>query len=170
MSYARNVFFAVSALALTFGCGGGREESPKGGAAQRPSGKGACALLMQSEVDELFGAPIGAGKSESLEDGSELCSWPSNEDPAFLLQVAPASADLNAAVDLGEGYRIAEVPGLSGPAAMAVGTGEDDTVAVLAMNVSEKTLTLSPIGLGLKDGTDRFQRFKALVDLAAGRL
>jgi hypothetical protein len=125
---------------------------------------------MQAEVDEMFGVSIGAGRSESLEDGSELCSWPSSDEPAFLLQVGPASSDLNAAVDLGDGYRIAEVSGLSGPAAMAVAAGEDETVVVLAVNVSEKTVTLSPIGLGLKEGTDRFQRFKALVGLVADRL
>jgi hypothetical protein len=138
--------------------------------AERPSGRGVCGLLMQAEVDDIFGAPVGAGASESLEDGTELCSWPSAGDPAFLLQVGPAAADVQAAVDLGEGYRVVEVPEMAGPAAMALQSGEEETVALLAMNVSEKTLTMSPIGLGLKPGTERYERFLALMGRAAGRM
>ena len=167
---------SVMVAMLVFGCGGGGHES---GTAKGPrpggrAGAGACALLLQSEVDEIFGVPIGAGTNESLGDGAELCSWPANEDPALLLQVGPAVANLNTAVDLGEGYRIAEIPGMKGPAAMAVELARDphaeETVALVAMNVSQKTVTLSPVGLGVKEGTDRFERLKALVERVAGRL
>lgn len=176
MFQLRRLSSAVAIAALAFGCGGGGSEdasskSPADGAlAQRPGGRGVCGLLMQAEVDEFVGAPVGAGASESLEDGSGICSWPSAGDPALLLQVGPASADVKGAVDLGEGYRVVEVSEMSGPAAMALQSGEEETVALLAVNVSEKTLTLSPIGLGLKEGTPKFQRFKALVELAASRL
>lgn len=159
----------ASALA---GCGGGEEadrEPAATGAAARPSGKGACGLLMQAEVDAIFGTSVGAGASETLEGGKELCSWPAGEDPALLLQVEPALASATAAVDLGEGYRIVEIEAMSGPAALSIETGGEGTVAVLALNASGKTVTLSPIGLGVQDGSDRLEKLKELMELVAER-
>jgi len=151
------------------GCGGGGEAERPAGAATRPSGKGACALLMQAEVDGIFGAPVGAGSSESLEGGVQLCTWPAGEDPALLVQIGPALPTVNAAVDLGDGYRTVEIAGMSGPAALALEAGEKETVAVLAMNASDRTVILSPVGLGVENGTDRLEKLKELVELVAKR-
>jgi hypothetical protein len=156
--------------AILAGCGGGAEvEREASGAAALPSGEGACGLLMQAEVDGIFGIPVGAGSSESLEGGVELCTWPAGEDPALLVQVGPALPTVTAAVDLGEGYRTVELPGMSGPAAIALETGERETVAVLAMNAPERTIILSPVGLGVENGTDRLEDLKALVERVAKR-
>jgi hypothetical protein len=124
---------------------------------------------MQAEVDGIFGAPVGAGSSESLEGGVQLCTWPAGEDPALLVQIGPALPTVNAAVDLGDGYRTVEIAGMSGPAALALETGEKETVAVLAMNASNRTVILSPVGLGVENGTDRLEKLKELVELVARR-
>jgi hypothetical protein len=162
----------VSGILLSFafaGCGGEKEVEPETGhAAQKPSGEGACALLMQSEVDDIFGESVGAGSRESLEDGVELCTWPAGEDPALLLQTGAASSTVTAAVDLGEGYRTVEIQGMSGPAALSLEEGKE-TVAVLALTVSDRTLTLSPIGLGIPNGSAKLEKLKALLELAAKR-
>jgi hypothetical protein len=149
------------------GCGGG--ESGREQPSVAPSGKGACARLTQAEVDGIFGAPVGAGSSESLEGGVELCTWPAGEDPALLVQIGPALPTVTAAVDLGDGYRTVELAGMSGPAALALEAGEKETVAVLAMNASDRTVILSPVGLGVENGTDRLEKLKALVELVAKR-
>lgn len=165
-----SVVGVVLVSAVLVGCGGGgKTERAPAGAAARPSGNGACALLMQSEVDGIFGTPVGAGKSESLEGGVELCTWPAGEDPALLVQIAPALPAVTAAVDLGEGYRVVEVEGMSGPAALALETGEKETVAVLAMNAANKTITLSPVGLGIENEFGRLDELKKMVELVAKR-
>ena len=167
---SRHVVSVVLACVTFVGCGGGGEAEREGaGAAGRPSGKGACALLTQAEVDGIFGASVGAGSSESLEGGVELCTWPAGEDPALLVQIGPALPTVTAAVDLGDGYRTVELAGMSGPAALALEAGERETVAVLAMNASDRTVILSPVGLGVENGTDRLEKLKALVELVAKR-
>jgi hypothetical protein len=162
----------AATLLASLACGRAREEEKPEPAASPPSGTGACALLTQAEVDEIFQTPIGAGASESLEDGSELCSWPAGEDAALLLQVGPLVPDIAAAVDLGEGYRVIDVPGMSGRAAAALGLGEpagEGSVALLALNTADRTVTLSPVGLGVKAETQRFERLKTLVERVAER-
>ena len=157
-------------------CGGGdtKRETPETGVAgnTRPSGNGACGLMMQSEVDELFGTSVGAGAAESLDGGDiEICTWPAGEDPALLLQISPASDDIRQAVDLGEGFRVADVAGMSGRAAAALEQADgDQAVAVIAMTSGERTITVSPIGLGMLEGTPSFEKLKAIVDEIASRL
>lgn len=167
---SRHIVSAVLVSWAIAGCGGGGKAEPEAaGTAARPSGNGACALLMQAEVDGIFGTPVGAGKSESLKGGVELCGWPADEDPALLVQVGPALPTATAAVELGEGYRVVELTGMSGPAALALETGDKETVAVLAMNSANKTVTLSPIGLGIENGFDRLEELKKLLELVAKR-
>jgi len=165
---SRHVVSVVLASVTFVGCGGGGDAGRKGAAA-RPSGKGACALLTQGEVDGIFGAPVGAGSSESLEGGVELCTWPAGEDPALLVEIGPVLRTVTAAVELGDGYRTVELAGMSGPAALALQAGEKETVAVLAMNASDRTVILSPVGLGVENGTDRLEKLKELVELVAKR-
>jgi hypothetical protein len=76
---------------------------------------------------------------------------------------------VTAAVDLGDGYRTVELSGMSGPAAIALEEGEKATVAVLAMNAPGRTVILSPVGLGVENGTERLEKLKALVELVAQR-
>ena len=158
-------------------CGGGdskRDVPPGTGVAgsTRPSGNGACGLMMQGEVDEIFGTSVGAGAAESLDGGDiEICTWPAGEDPALLLQVSPASNDIRDAVDLGDGFRVADVTGMSGPAAAALEQADGDSlVAVIAMTAGERTITVSSIGLGVLEGTPAFETLKAIVDKIASRL
>jgi hypothetical protein len=124
---------------------------------------------MQAEVDGIFGTEVGAGSSESLAGGVELCTWPAGEDPALLVQIGPALPSVSAAVDLGEGYHTIEIAGMSGPAALALEAGERETVAILAMSSKDKTVILSPVGLGVENGTERLEELKALVELVAKR-
>jgi hypothetical protein len=165
----------VGVIVLCFGlagCGGGETvDTRTAQAAPQPSGEGACALFMQSEVDDLFGESVGRGSRESLEGGVELCTWPMGEDPALLLQTGPASSTVTAAVDLGEGYRTVVIQGMSGPAALSLLALEEgrDTVAVLALTASDRTLTVSPIGLGILNGSAKLEKLKALLELAATR-
>ena len=175
---ARYGWLLTSALVGSMAaCGGGdsQRETPPGtgvAGAARPSGNGACGLMMQSEVDELFGTSVGAGAAESLGGGDiEICIWPAGEDPALLLQISPPSDDIRQAVDLGEGFLVADVVGMSGPAAAALEQADgDQSVAVIAMTAGERTITLSPIGLGVVEGTPSFEKLKAIVDAIASRL
>lgn len=170
------VSILVVLAAMAVGCGGGdpAKAPQKAEKAPRPSGQGVCALLMQDEVDEIFGTSIGAGTSESLDEHTELCSWPAGEDPAFLLQVSAKAENVSAAVNLGDGYRVEELSGMSGPAAVALeipkGNDSFESVALMAMNASDKTVTLSPIGLGVHRQTDQFELLKKMVELVATRL
>ncbi len=167
---SQRVMGAILVSAAIVGCGGGgKAERESGGADARPSGKGACALLMQAEVDGIFGTPVGAGASESLEGGVELCTWPAGEDPALLMQIEPARPSATDAVDLGEGYRVVEIEGMSGPAALALELGDKETVAVLALNTADKTITLSPVGLGIENDFGRLEELKKLAELVAKR-
>ncbi len=166
---SRSIVSAILLSLAVAGCGREKEVEPEtSDAVAQPGGKGVCALLMQTEVDDLFGSPVGAGSSESLEGGVELCTWPAGEDPALLLQVGPLLPAVTSAVELGEGYLTVEMEGMSGPAALSLETGKE-TVAVLALNASEKTVTLSPIGLGIPNGSEKLEKLKALLELAATR-
>ena len=158
-------------------CGGSdsKPDTPRGtgvAGSTRPSGNDACGLVMQGEVDELFGTSVGAGTAELLDGGDiEICTWPAGEDPALLLQISPASDDIRDAVDLGDGFRVADVAGMSGPASAALEQADGDPlVAVIAMTTGERTITVSPIGLGVLEGTPAFETLKAIVDKIASRL
>lgn len=166
----------IAVVTALFACGGSDETTspaPEAAAAggSRPSGNGACGLMLQGEVDELFGASIGAGAHETLEGGIELCSWPASGDPALLLQVSPSTGDIRTAVDLGGGYRVVEITEMSGPAAAAVEEADGPgMVVVIALTAGEKTVTVSPIGLPIADGSPELDRLEALIDRIASRL
>jgi len=168
---------ACFVLALIFvSCGGGDPDKavPSEAAARgsaRPSGNGACGLMMQSEVDDLFGVGIGAGVDETLEGDVSICSWPSGDEPSLLLQVSPGSSEIRAAVDLGDGYRVVEIADMSGPAAAAIEEADGpETVVVFAIAAGDKTVTVSPFGLGIASDSARFEELKALLDRVASRL
>lgn len=164
---------AVTVAVLATACGGGGPEPSSGGSsssATRPSGRGVCGLLMQGEVDALFGKSTGAGDDEALDDSSELCSWPSGDTPQLMLQVGPsAGGAVREAVDLGAGYRVVDVEGLDGSSAMAIQEA-DEAVAIVALETGEKTIVISPIGLGIREGTPEFDELKNTLSAAASRL
>lgn len=171
----RGVFVALAFT--TIGCGGGdssdpaASSSPQAAGSMRPSGNGACGLMMQGEVDELFGTGVGAGANETLEGGVEICSWPAGDEPSLLLQISAGGADIRAAVDLGAGYRVVDVEEMSGPAAVAVEEADGpETVLVFALDSGEKTVTISPVGLGVDASSPKFEALKALMDTIASRL
>ncbi len=165
----------VLVLALS-ACGGepgpsGSGPGTKSASGPRPSGNGACGLLMQGEVDELFGTSIGAGVDEVLDGGVEICSWPAGDEPSLLLQISDASPDIRAAVDLGDGFRVVEIADMAGPAAAAIEESDGpEAVVVLALTTDDKTVTISPVGLGITEDSVEFQKTKALTNTLIGRL
>ena len=175
---ARGACFAF-VLALV-GCGGGESgesdrAAPSPGApaagSSRPSGNGACGLMMQSDVDELFGTGVGAGVDETLDGGISICSWPSGDEPSLLLQISPATSDIRADVDLGDGYRVVEIAGMSGPAAAAIEEADgSEAVVVFALAAGDTTITVSPFGLGIAADSPQFEELKALLDRIASRI
>ena len=46
----------------------------------------------------------------------------------------------------------------------------DPLVVVIAMTAGERTITVSPIGLGVLEGTPAIETLKAIVDKIASRL
>ena len=91
----------------------------------------------------------------------------------MLLQVGPADDDILAAVELGEGYRVSPIAEMAGPAAVAIIEPMGDapsSVAVLALTAGAKTLVVSPIGLDVSEASPGFERFKVIVNAAAGRI
>ena len=172
---ARGACFAF-VLALV-ACGGGESDNgaPSRGAPtagnSKPSGNGACGLLMQSEVDELFGTDVGAGVDETLDGDVQICSWPSGDEPSLLLQVSPGSSEIRAAVDLGDGYRVVDIAEMSGPAAAALEEADGpETVVVFAITAGDKMVTVSPIGLGIAADSPQFDALKILLDRIASRI
>lgn len=174
---SRGACFAM-VLALN-ACSGGESDkarsleaaASRSAGSSRPSGNGACGLMMQGEVDELFGIGVGAGVDETLDGDVSICSWPSGDEPSLLLQVSPGSSEIRKAVDLGDGYRIVELAEMSGPAAAAIEEADGpETVVVLALVARDKTVTVSPFGLGITADSPQFEELKALLDRIASRI
>jgi hypothetical protein len=167
--------FAV-VLALS-ACGGGDPDSAAPGSGTRtasgpqPSGNGACALLMQNEVDGLFGASVGAGVDEVLDGGVQICSWPAGDEPSLLLQISGVSPNIRAAVDLGDGFRVVEITDMAGAAAAAIEQSDGpEAVVVVALTTDDKTVTVSPVGLGITEDSPKFQTIKTLTSSISSRL
>lgn len=168
---------ALFASALTLAaCGGGESDDPAPAqsavaASARPSGNGACGLMMQGEVDELFGTGVGAGVDEVLDGDVRICSWPSGAEPSLLLQISAGTSDIRSAVDLGDGYEVVDVAEMSGPAAAAIERSDGPaTVIVFAITAGEQTVTVSPIGLGIDMDSPKFAALKATIVRVSERL
>ncbi len=126
---------------------------------------------MQGEVDELFGTGVGAGVDETLDWEVEICSWPSGDEPSLLLQISVGNSDVRAAVDLGDGYRVVEIAEMRGPAAAAIEEADGlEAVVVFAIAAGDKTVTVSPFGLGITADSPQFDALKALLDRIASRI
>ncbi len=135
----------------------------------------ACSLLTQDEVDSLFPESPGPGRPDSPASHIRGCVWPAEKVPALMLQVVPAPASVREGVDLGKGYEVIDLQGLTGPAAVAVQKGDPkyeiaEGVAMLGIVKGKRMVTLSPVALNIKPGTQEFERLKELADTAAQRL
>lgn len=135
-----------------------------------------CTLLTQDEIDSLFSAPVGPGRSGATTPTIPECIWPDQGVPKFILQILPfSSGDVAKSIDPGEGYRVLRIEGLSGKAAVAIQEanpkyGITEGVAILAIQTGDVTLTFSPVGLDIQEDSPKFELLKKLADKAAGRI
>jgi hypothetical protein len=135
----------------------------------------ACALLKQEEVDRLFGQPVGPGRPDSPVAHIQGCVWPAEGAPKFLLQVTPAPTDVKNSIDPGEGYRVINVEGLSGKAAVAIQLANPkynikEGIAMIGIARGGHMVTLSPVMLDIQEGSPQFELLKKLADSAAQKL
>ena len=137
----------------------------------------ACSLLTQAEVDGLFGSSPGPGGPGGAVPVPQVrqCVWPAEGISSLILQVLPAPANVRASIDPGEGYRVIDLDGLSGPAAVAIQQanpkfGISEGVAIIGVAKGDSMVTLSPVRLDIKEGSARFESLKKLADSAAQRL
>jgi hypothetical protein len=136
----------------------------------------ACALVTQNEIDSLFSAPVGSGRSGVGISGFPECVWPAKGVPKFMLQVLPsASGKMVKAIDPGQGYRVHNIKGLRGEAAVAIQKanpkyGIKAGVAILAIKAKNFTLTFSPVNLDIQEGSPKFDVLKKIAEKAAGRI
>lgn len=161
-------------LPTLLGCGNNGDSTREAAVADTGS-IDACSLLTQEEVDSLFPASPGPGRPDSPGQHVSGCVWPAEKVPGLMLQVVPAPASVREGVDLGEGYEVVELQELSGPAAVSIQKGDPkyeiaEGVAMLGIVKGERMVTLSPVTLNIKPGTQEFERLKELADKAAQRL
>ena len=136
----------------------------------------ACALVNQHEIDGLFSAPVGPGRSGTSISGFPECVWPAKGVPKFMLQILPSSSGkMTEAIDPGQGYRVHNVKGLSGEAAVAIQQanpkyGIKEGVAIFAIKAKDFTLSFSPVSLDIQEGSPKFELLKKIADKASGRI
>jgi hypothetical protein len=134
-----------------------------------------CSLLTQQEVDSLFGGPTGPGGPSSPAPHIQGCVWPAEGVSKFILQVQAAPADLKQSIDMGDGYRLIDLPGLGSEAAAAIQLGKpeyniQEGVAILAISDGNKMVTLSPVMLQIKEGSPQFELLQKIASSAVQRL
>lgn len=135
----------------------------------------ACNLLTQQEIDSLFVKSPGPGGPNSPAPHIQGCVWPAEGISSLILQVLPAPADLRKSIDLGSGYRMIDVEGLSGEAVVAIQQGNPEYgttkgLAIFGIVKGDYMLTLSPVRLDIKEGSTQFEILKELADKAIQRL
>jgi hypothetical protein len=134
-----------------------------------------CSLLTQAEVDSLFGKSVGAGKSDLAVPHVQGCIWPATGIPSFILQVLPAPASVHSSIDPGKGYQVIDLEGLGDQAAVAIQQanpqyGTTEGVAILGLAKGDYMITLSPVRLGIQEGSPPFELLKKLANNAAQKL
>ncbi len=134
-----------------------------------------CSLLTQAEVDSLFGKPVGAGKPDLAVPHVQGCIWPATGIPSFILQVLPAPASVHSSIDPGKGYQVIDLEGLGDQAAVAIQQanpqyGTAAGVAILGLAKGDYMMTLSPVRLGIQEGSPQFELLKKLANNAAQKL
>ena len=135
----------------------------------------ACNLLTQEEVDGLFVESPGPGGPNSPAPHIQGCVWPAEGISSLILQVLPAPADLHKSIDLGSGYRLIDVEGMSGQAVAVIQQGNPEYgitkgLAIFGIVKDDYMLTLSPVRLDIQEGSAQFELLKELADKAIHRL
>lgn len=168
--------FLIVMLSILSACDKG-EKAATGTAQTKSKAIDACSLLTQTEVDGLFGRSPGPGGPGSPVPVPQVrqCVWPAEGISRLILQVLPAPANVRASIDPGEGYRVIDLDGLSGPAAVAIQQGNPkygitEGVAIIGIAKGDNMVTLSPVRLEIKEGSPRFELLKKITDNAAQRL
>jgi len=135
-----------------------------------------CTLVTQQEIDSLFSGSAGAGRSSTQAPNVQTCTWPQEGVPKFILEVMKApSGSVRQSIDAGQGYQVRDITGLGGEAAVAIQQanpkyGLKEGVAILGLRKGSVMITLSPVHLDIKEGTQKFLELKALADKVAERL
>jgi len=138
--------------------------------------KDACALVTQDEIDSLFSAPVGPGRSVASISGFPECVWPAKGVPKFMLHILPSSSGkITEAINPGQGYRVYNIKGLRGEAAVAIQQanpkyGIKEGVAIFAIRAKNFTLSFSPVNLDIQEGSPKFEVLKKIADKASGRI
>jgi hypothetical protein len=171
----RHLWKIVPALLIVFLAACGNTDADQVGVEEQGQTIDACSLLTQEEVDTLFGEPIGPGRADSLHPRIQGCVWPAEGLPRLMLQVMPAPASVRESIDPGTGYRVADLSGMSGEAAVAVQLADPrygiaEGVAILGVARQGRMVTLSPVHLDIREGTPDFDRIKEIADSAVQRL
>ncbi|MEJ1297068.1 MAG: hypothetical protein RPU64_16220 [Candidatus Sedimenticola sp. (ex Thyasira tokunagai)] len=135
----------------------------------------ACSLLTQEEVDGLFTESPGPGGVSSPTPNIQGCVWPAEGISSLILQVLSAPASVRSSIDMGDGYRVIDVEGLSGQAAAAIQQenpeyGIASGLAIFGIVKDDYMVTLSPVRLNIKEGSPQFELLKELANSAAQRL
>ncbi|MES9906370.1 MAG: hypothetical protein ABW168_27275 [Sedimenticola sp.] len=135
----------------------------------------ACSLVTQEAVDSLFAESPGPGGSSSPTPDIQGCVWPAEGLSRLILQVLPAPASVRDSIDLGDGYRIIDVEGLSGQAAAAIQKenpeyGITSGLAIFGIVKDDYMVTLSPVRLNIKERSPQFELLKELANSAVQRL
>ena len=126
-------------------------------------------------MDSLFGKPVGAGKPDSAVSHVQGCIWPATGIPSFMLQVLPAPASVHSSIDPGKGYQVIDIEGLGDQAAVAIQQanpqyGTAAGVAILGLAKGDSMMTLSPVRLGIQEGSPQFELLKKVANNAAQKL
>ena len=174
----RHLFIASLLLSVTIpflaSCNEG-DEGAKGAEAANVSVVDVCNLLTQAEVDSLFGKAMGAGRVDTAVPHVQGCVWPADGVANLIVQVLPAPADVHKSIDPGQGYKLIDLDGMSGQAAVAIQQpnpqyGLTEGVAILGIEKGDYMLTLSPVMLNIKEGSAQFENLRKIADAAAQRL
>ncbi len=137
------------------------EKTSKGAGENMVKSVDACNLLTQEEVDGLFTEPPGPGGPNSSAPHIQECVWPAEGISSLILQVLPAPGNVLESIDLGDGYRVIDVDGMSGQAAAAIQQGNPEYgtrkgLAIFAIAKDDYMVTLSPVRLDIQEGSNKF--------------
>lgn len=162
-------------LSVLSACDNSNDKAFEGAGENKNKAVDSCNLLMQEEIDSLFAESPGPGGSNSPAPHIQGCVWPAEGLSSLILQVLPAAANVRKSIDLGEGYRVIDVEGLSGQAAAAFQQGNPKHgttagLAIIGIVAGDYMVTLSPVRLDIKEGSPQFELLKQLVDNAVQRL
>lgn len=141
----------------------------------------ACSLLSTADVHSLAPSLVKGRPGKVKFKNVSTCEWPDAHGiPGLMVQVnvAPPHSlrkDLASGIAAMGGYDIMSISGLGDEAAMAVQQanpkyGLKVGIAILSVRVGKRVVSLSPMRINIKPGTEKFKRFKKLAAKAASHL